>query len=36
LGMEFGDLRDIRYESHITECMMRLAIKYKHKVMIIA
>jgi hypothetical protein len=36
LGMEFGDVRDLRCESHVTECMMRLAIKDKHKNMIIA
>jgi hypothetical protein len=36
LGMEFSDVRDFRCESHITECMTRLAIKDKHKDMIIA
>jgi hypothetical protein len=36
LGMEFGDVRDFRCESHVTECMTRLAIKDKHKDMIIA
>jgi hypothetical protein len=36
LGMEFGDVRDFRYESQVTECMMRLAIKDKQKDMIIA
>jgi hypothetical protein len=36
LGMEFGDVRDFRYEIHVTECMTRLAIKDKHKEMIIA
>jgi hypothetical protein len=35
LGMEFDDVRDIRCESHVTKCMMRLAIKDKHKDMII-
>jgi hypothetical protein len=35
LVMEFGDARDFRCESHVTECM-RLAIKDKHKNMIIA
>jgi hypothetical protein len=34
--MEFGDVRDLRYESHITECMTRLATKDKDKDMIIA
>jgi hypothetical protein len=34
--MKFGDVRDFRCESHITECMTRLAIKDKHKDMIIA
>jgi hypothetical protein len=33
--MEFGDARDFRCESHVTECMTRLAIKDKHKDMII-
>jgi hypothetical protein len=36
LVMEFGDVRDFRCESHITECMTRLVIKDKHKDMIIA
>jgi hypothetical protein len=36
LGMEFGDVWDFRCESHVTECMTRLAIKDKHKDMIIA
>jgi hypothetical protein len=36
LGMEFGNVRGLRCESHITECMTRLATKYKHKNMIIA
>jgi hypothetical protein len=36
LGMEFGDARDFRCESHVTECMTRLAIKDKHEDMIIA
>jgi hypothetical protein len=36
LGMEFGDVRDFRCESHVTERMTRLATKYKHKDMIIA
>jgi hypothetical protein len=36
LGMEFGDVRDFRCESLVTECMMRLAIKDKHKDMILA
>jgi hypothetical protein len=35
-GMEFGDVRDFRCESHVTECMTRLATKDKHKDMIIA
>jgi hypothetical protein len=35
-GMEFGDVRDFRCESHVTECMTRLATKDKHKNMIIA
>jgi hypothetical protein len=35
LGMEFGDVWDFRCESHVTECMMRLAKKDKHKDMII-
>jgi hypothetical protein len=34
--MEFGDVRDFRYESHVTEYMTRLATKDKHKDMIIA
>jgi hypothetical protein len=34
--MEFGDVRDFRYESHVTECKMRLATKDKYKNMIIA
>jgi hypothetical protein len=34
--MELGDVRDFRRESHITECMTRLATKDKHKDMIIA
>jgi hypothetical protein len=36
LGMEFGDVRDFRCESHVTECMTSLGIKDKHKNMIIA
>jgi hypothetical protein len=36
LGMEFGDVRDFRCESHVTECMSRLVIKDKQKDMIIA
>jgi hypothetical protein len=36
LGMEFGDVRNFRCESHVTECMTRLAIKVNHKDMIIA
>jgi hypothetical protein len=36
LGMEFGDVRDFQCESHVTECMTRLATKDKHKDMIIA
>jgi hypothetical protein len=36
LGMEFGDVRDFQGESLVTECMTRLAIKDKHKNMIIA
>jgi hypothetical protein len=36
LGMEFGDVRDFQCESHVTERMTRLAIKDKHKDMIIA
>jgi hypothetical protein len=36
LGMESGDARDFRCESRVTECMTRLAIKDKHKDMIIA
>jgi hypothetical protein len=35
-GMEFGDVRDFQCESHVTECMMMLATKDKHKDMIIA
>jgi hypothetical protein len=35
-GIEFGDVRDLRCECHVTECMMRLATKDKHKDMIIA
>jgi hypothetical protein len=35
-GMEFGDVRDFQCESHVTKCMTRLAIKDKHKDMIIA
>jgi hypothetical protein len=31
LGTEFGDVRDFRCESRVTECMTRLAIKDKHK-----
>jgi hypothetical protein len=34
LGMEFDDVRDFQCESHVTECMTRLAIKVKHKDMI--
>jgi hypothetical protein len=34
--MEFNDVRDFRCKSHVTECMMRLATKDKHKNMIIA
>jgi hypothetical protein len=34
--MGLGDVRDFRCESHVTECMTRLAIKDKHKDMIIA
>jgi hypothetical protein len=34
--MEFGDVRDFRCESHVAECMKSLAIKDKHKDMIIA
>jgi hypothetical protein len=34
--MEFGDVQDFRCESHVTECMTRLATKDKHKDMIIA
>jgi hypothetical protein len=34
--MEFGDVRDFRCESHVTKYMTRLAIKDKHKNMIIA
>jgi hypothetical protein len=34
--MEFGDVRNFRCESHVTECMTRLAIKVNHKDMIIA
>jgi hypothetical protein len=34
--MEFGDARDFQAESLVTECMTRLAIKDKHKDMIIA
>jgi hypothetical protein len=36
LGMEFGNVRDFRCESHITEFMTRLTTKDKHKDMIIA
>jgi hypothetical protein len=36
LGMEFGDAQDFQGESLVTECMTRLAIKDKHKNMIIA
>jgi hypothetical protein len=36
LGMEFSDVQDFQCESHVTECMTRLAIKDKHKEMIIA
>jgi hypothetical protein len=35
LGTEVGDVWDFRCESHITECVTRLAIKDKHKDMII-
>jgi hypothetical protein len=35
-GMEFDDVRDFRCESHVTECMTRLAIKDKDKNMIVA
>jgi hypothetical protein len=34
--MEFSDVRDFRCENHVTEYMMRLATKDKHKDMIIA
>jgi hypothetical protein len=34
--MEFGDVRDLRCESLVTECMTRLATKDKHKDMVIA
>jgi hypothetical protein len=34
--MEFGDVRDFRCESHVTEYMTRLATKDKHNNMIIA
>jgi hypothetical protein len=34
--MEFGDVRDFQCESHVTECMTRLATNDKHKDMIIA
>jgi hypothetical protein len=27
LGMEFGDVQDFQCESHVTECMTRLAKK---------
>jgi hypothetical protein len=36
LGMDFDDVRDFQCESHVTECMTRLAKKDKHKDMIIA
>jgi hypothetical protein len=36
LGMEFGDVRDFQCERLVTECMMRLTTKDKHKNMIIA
>jgi hypothetical protein len=36
LGMEFGNVRDFRCESRVTECMKKLAIKDKHKGIIIA
>jgi hypothetical protein len=36
LAMESGDVRDFRFESHVTECVTWLAIKDKHKDMIIA
>ena len=36
LGMEFGDVRDFRGESLVTEYMTRLAIKDIYKDMIIA
>jgi hypothetical protein len=36
LGIEFSNVRDLQCESHVTECMMRLATKDKHKDMIIA
>jgi hypothetical protein len=36
LRMEFGDVRDLQCESHVIECMTRLAIKDKHKDMIIS
>jgi hypothetical protein len=36
LGMEFGDVRDFRCESHVIECMTRITIKYKYKDIIIA
>jgi hypothetical protein len=35
LGKEFGDVRDFRCESHVTEYMTRLATKDKYKNMII-
>jgi hypothetical protein len=34
--MEFGDVQDLRCESHVIECMTRLAIKDKDKDMIFA
>jgi hypothetical protein len=34
--MEFGDVRDFQCESLVIKCMTRLAIKDKHKDMIIA
>jgi hypothetical protein len=34
--MEFGDARDFQGENLVTECMTRLAIKDKHKDIIIA
>jgi hypothetical protein len=36
LGMEFGNVQDFRCESYVAKCMTRLAIKDKHKDMIIS